>query len=613
MFPLFNRFRRRRSRAAAVVSRPSIPFRPSSEVLEAREVPSVTSAITANFNGTAIPAGSTLWFNSAFTATGLPANAPVTIHAEHGMISFTAGGNAYNVAVPNGVVVLTPGATSASASFDPTDNDWDVAAPSNGAGDVFLDAASLAVPNGLPGGIKNVTWTADFWSDTAGVTVNWKWAASVYKNFSTDNNALNVKPVDSKTLSAYTNGDQSDTPEAFKSFLAAGGTGGGGPNYTGNFTPAKAVKPTLGDGLQDYPYPSSNPLTSVAFNESSVLKGAALDTTNGYFDVWYSDEHALALGIGSITVKTASGSTTTNYSIAQMNGDPAVAHNPAIGSTATTGDQAGTDVSGRPMAPSLFITDTTNDPNNRSGDWQWGGQAYAPSDVFGAWKSFTRTVDYTAGTTPTVSVTTSLDPAKNNWNLGAGADAVPTGLTSEGYGAEIRWNLNDMYTAGILQAGHTYRFYVIVHDGDQNKVGGDAGQASFTYTLPAATNPATISGTVTDNFGSVQVGVHVVLTGTSSTGQSVSLDAYTDNTGVYLFTNVPPGTYTVTEAPPDFPAGADANSGYTYSGSQSFFGQIDGAGGSTTSTGSTSIASITLASNDAGTQFNFVNNYSLLG
>src|SRR5262249_40418608 len=151
-------------------------------------------------------------------------------------------------------------------------------------------------------------------------------------------------------------------------------------------------------------------------------------------------EHALALGVGTVIVKTTSGTTTTNYPITPMTGNPSTAHNPSIGSTATTGDQAGVDISGRPMAPSLVITDITSDPNNRSGDWQWGGAAYAPTDVFGTWKSFTRTVDYTTST-PTITIDTGVDPAKNNWNLGAGSDAAPAGLTNEGYGAEVRWSL----------------------------------------------------------------------------------------------------------------------------------------------------------------------------
>jgi hypothetical protein len=535
-------------------------FRPAVDVLEDRTVPTTSSAITANFNGTAIPAGGTVWFNSCFTASGLPKAAPVTLHVVSAAIDFTAGGTPYHLAVPNAVIVLTPGATSASTSFDPTDNDWDVSAPSGGAGDVFMGGVALPVPNGLPGGIKNVTWTVNLWSDTAGVTVNWSWGAAVYTNFSPDPNALGVKPVDNNNLSPYHNNDQSDTPEAFKAAVTGGGTGNGGNNYTGNFTPAKAVKPTLGDGVQDYPYPSSNPLTSVAFNESTVLKAASLDTVNGYFEVWYSDEHALALGVGQVNVKTAAGTTTTNYPIAPLTSNPGVALNPAVGTTATTGDQAGTDVSGRPMAPSLFITDITNNPNNRSGDWQWGGTAYAPGAVFGTWKSFTRTVDYTTGT-PAVSVTGAVDPVKNGWNLGPGSDAPPAGLANEGYGAEVRWNLNDLYQQGVLLAGHTYRFYVIVHDGDQNKVGGDAGQASYNYYYPGppapppgptpTAQPAKIAGHVLDaRDGSPLANVLVTLTGITASGQTVTFTTMTASDGSYSFDNLQAGTYSLTDSPP---------------------------------------------------------------
>jgi len=52
--------------------------------------------------------------------------------------------------------------------------------PSGGTGDVFMGGVALPVPNGLPGSIKSVTWSAEFWSDTAGLTVNWKWAAAAY-------------------------------------------------------------------------------------------------------------------------------------------------------------------------------------------------------------------------------------------------------------------------------------------------------------------------------------------------------------------------------------------------------------------------------------------------
>lgn len=598
---LLNGFRTRTaSRRAASRRADELRFRPAFDVLEERTVPSTVSSIVGSFNSTPIPAGDTVWFNSSFTATGLSKTAPTTVHVENGSIDFTAGGTAYHVAVPNGVIVLTPGAISASASFDPNDNDWDVSAPTGGAGDIFMGGMGLAVPNGLPGSIKNVTWTADFWSDTANVTVNWEWGASVYKSFSTDNNALGVKPVDSNTLSVYHNGDQSGTPEAWKASLVKGALGSGGTNYTGNFTSTKAVKPTVGDGLQDYPYASSNPLTSVAFNESTVVKAANLDLVNGTFEVWYSDEHALALGVRQVNVVTASGTTTTNYGLTALTTNPGVALNAAVGTTATTGDQAGTDLSGRLVAPSLYITDTTNDPNSRSGDWQNGGTALPPGAVFGTWKGAVRTVNYTTAT-PTVTVTCDVDPVKNYWNLGAGSDAPPAGTATEGYGAEVRWNLADLQNQGLLIPGHTYRFYVIVHDGDQNKSGGDCGQASFNYAFPGVVNNqlASLSGHVLDTMSGSPVGmggVFITLTNTT-TGQTWT--TYTNSDGLYSFANLPAGnSYTVSVDTTTLP------SSYPIQGSA---GTISGTIGVDGTSGSNSITSISLNAGDDGINYDFLN------
>src|SRR4051794_32214368 len=96
-----------------------------------------------------------------------------------------------------------------------------------------------------------------------------------------------------------------------------------------------------------------------------------------------------------------------------------------------------------------------------------------------------------------MTLTADADPAANNWNLGAGADAPPPGLLNEGYGAEARWSISDLAAKGLLTPGHAYRFYVIDHDGDQNKAGGNSGQACFDYFYagPVA-NPSTLAGTV---------------------------------------------------------------------------------------------------------------------
>src|SRR5262249_35978703 len=70
------------------------------------------------------------------------------------------------------------------------------------------------------------------------------------------------------------------------------------------------------------------------------------------------------------------------------------------------------------------------------------------------------------------------DPAKNDWNLDGG-DAVPPRLENQGYGAEVRW---DVSLLG-LQPGRIYRLYFMVHDGDQNKDGGDVGQGCAIVTM----------------------------------------------------------------------------------------------------------------------------------
>jgi hypothetical protein len=232
-----------------------------------------------------------------------------------------------------------------------------------------------------------------------------------------------------------------------------------------------------------YPYASNYALTSTVFNESEVL--ADIVPTGGSYAVvrvFYGDEHALTLGVRSIIVKSASGSTSTDYPVSALASDPGSVSNPLTGSNVLFGDQAGLDPSLRPMWPALFITDITNDANDRSGDWQYGGRPFNPSAVYGTWKAAVRTVDTTV--TPNVAtITPDADPAKNNWTLGAGADPVPATIAkNQGYGAEIVWNL-------ALIPGHSYRVQAMVHDGDQNKVGGDSGEACVDFCTSTDTTP----------------------------------------------------------------------------------------------------------------------------
>jgi len=273
----------------------------------------------------------------------------------------------------------------------------------------------------------------------------------------------------------------------------AAGTGGGagsGSTGAGGFSGSDAAVPVVGDagavltctpGVEQlvitscgYPTTTSNPLTATTFNENEVFRAIrpAGSWPSGVVQMFYNDEHAMTLGVREVAVKSASGTTTTDYPVTALTTDPGSSTSPQTGTNMLVGDQSGLDPSLRPMWPSLFITDISADPNNRSGDWQMGGVPTAPNAIFGSWKAAVRTVDTTV-TPNTVTITPDKDPSKNNWNL-AGGDTPPSGLANEGYGAEARWNVQ-------LTPGHSYRLQVLVHDGDQNKGGGDSGEACVLF------------------------------------------------------------------------------------------------------------------------------------
>ncbi len=696
MWKFFDRILRRLTTPAARPStkRKSAPRRRSLllETLEARWVPS-TYSIAANFTSTAVAAGDTLWFSGvANNVTGV-GSSPASITVTNQTISFTDSyAGTINVSLPNAVLTVNPSASSATTTFDTTNNQWLTTVPTGLGGNVFLSGYELALPSGLHGG-DTVTWSATFSSSASGMTLNWAWAAAAYTSFTTSYGSVGVKPCDSSTASSYPNSDKAGTPESYKTHVTSGATGNGSGNYTGNFSSNKAVAPTYTpvyvalagivytdvntngvfdtgdtgisgvtltlsgtttggasvtattttasggtysfttdsngnplvagtyqitdtepvrnykgsdtvgsvngttDGVENtvdvvssitlaagqggtgynfgevnpfsvgsvpYPYSSSNPLTDVAFNESQVLYGASVNLATSTFDIFYSDEHALCLGVNSVSVTTSSGTTTTNYSIAQLSGSSGSATNPAVGDTNVTGAAGVVDTSGRPLFPSLYVTDITNNPSSMSGDWQNGGTAITPSAIYGSWKSYALTVNET--TSPaTVTQSGGTDPTPaNGWTLPAGADPVPASIagSNAGYGTELQWNLSSLYTSGVLTPGHNYRFYFVVHDGDQNNVGGDVGQAAFDITYRG---PVTIAGNVyndvygngVDGAGDNGIGgVTLTLSGTTSSGQSVTATTTTAANGAYTFSTdsngnlLQGGTYQVAETPP---------------------------------------------------------------
>jgi uncharacterized membrane protein YgcG len=194
--------------------------------------------ITSNFNGTPILGGDYIWFNSVLKVGGLGPD-PVSIGFAGPPIIFAANGAGVMVPVLPSQITFTPGAVLATTDF--VAGQWITNVPSSGlAGNVFLSGAAFLVPpGGLPGGIKNVSWQAMFCSSNPNVTIQWQWAAAVYR-FSgfldQGYQGLGVKPVDDNHASAYKNSDHAGTPEQFKAYVVGGARGGGGSNFTGSYS-----------------------------------------------------------------------------------------------------------------------------------------------------------------------------------------------------------------------------------------------------------------------------------------------------------------------------------------------------------------------------------------
>ena len=75
------------------------------------------------------------------------------------------------------------------------------------------------------------------------------------------------------------------------------------------------------------------------FNESEVLRAIVPSGTypTGIIRVFYNDEHALTLGVRQVVVKTASGTTTTDYPVSPLLTDPGSVTSPQTGTNQLVG------------------------------------------------------------------------------------------------------------------------------------------------------------------------------------------------------------------------------------------------------------------------------------
>lgn len=231
-----------------------------------------------------------------------------------------------------------------------------------------------------------------------------------------------------------------------------------------------------------YPDQSHLPQSKGTLDNDSVVvsfdpkTGGALPCVVGdtLLRIFYTSDRVMLLGYRQVQVKTSSGTTTVNYPITSPATTPMRVNYPVVGDTIPTGDFRYGDWYERPVFPALWITDISNDPKSRAGDWAYkvaralpDTGAIPPHKVCGLWKSAVRFYDKTLPSIRAKTISDMPDPPKNFWNLGPGSD-VPTegfaALPSKGYGAEAAWDLRRL---GLV-TGHAYRLFFSMYEGGDN-------------------------------------------------------------------------------------------------------------------------------------------------
>jgi hypothetical protein len=315
------------------------------------------SAINSDFNRSKIVAGNYIWFTAQFSVRGPVGRDvtpdPVQIFFTNSTVTFKSNGVSYSLPAPNAVVVFSPTATAATTTYDTVNGRWVTTVPSIHPTKkcsvytvdtrTFLTGFAFLVPaGGLPGDIEPVTWSGSFASDTPGVSVRWRWGAAVYTQFSTNYNALGVKPVedDHEATPAWWTRDPAGTPENFKQYWTRGASGDDRDDFTGDPSRVAGASPSVA--------PLSLSPTELNFGSSQV--GAT--STTSPMTVTLTNNGAIPVTISGITV---TGTNTGDFVIQLNNCASVPLAAPPSSSTSP------------PNVCTLSITFTPGDVGTRSG------------------------------------------------------------------------------------------------------------------------------------------------------------------------------------------------------------------------------------------------------
>ena len=185
----------------------------------------VAASSSADFNKTAIAKNSIIWFSAIIKVD--PKKTDTVIEFKNAKIKLLNS----TIEVKDGSVRFDPNAKAATTTYSGTR--WETVVPVDFKEDVFITGIPVLVTTALPGGIKDVTWTADAWA-SGKVNVQWTWSAAVYSSsFPADSTKILPKPVKGDKYTNYDKSHDAGTPEGALNFLIPGATGDGKRDYVG--------------------------------------------------------------------------------------------------------------------------------------------------------------------------------------------------------------------------------------------------------------------------------------------------------------------------------------------------------------------------------------------
>ena len=216
----------------------------------------------------------TLWFNlhTRLTADQTAANGNY-VKFSGGTLAFSGIMSSFDstVSLPGGEIVVDNTVTTPSTTFNSTTNSWITKVPVGyQSEDVFVAGAAITSSNGYTlSGTTNATILSGSWTSDKALTSDWWYGMACYQPTFANAEVGSVNVGDGVPIGGHSTG----TPNNQTGGLVYGGSGTGGSNFTGTYSPVESYTACV------------VPLPVPAKLEVTVYPNPYLSTSSVYFNI----------------------------------------------------------------------------------------------------------------------------------------------------------------------------------------------------------------------------------------------------------------------------------------------------------------------------------------